>query len=378
MKDQLNVAQQTTGAGRIAAQAEATRVELLRQGKTQEEASAVASAQQAISKAQVNAAILEQVHNIDQQTQLLRVQGTAQEGIVRAAQAYDNAMRAGADSTVAATLKASILRQEMEKAARASQQAFEAADRASQAAFKASVSAVGGTFNPTTGSVTSPFGENTSVLASGIQVPTYDFGGRHYADLSGGNWIKYIGYKENLAQAEALQKQMKTGPMDILAAKAGASNLYDEATRNQYQMKLLQLQRINEPNPFKRQVIDIQIQDLIAAMNKNTEAVDANTAVTLNPLYSSGHGALAIGYYKAATGLDMMVRGGTPGVDSVPVHIMAQQGERVTVRPQGSNDNNRSSVTTIINVSGNDTPQRRRSARQIAQNFVASQRAVTG
>jgi hypothetical protein len=382
MNDQLAVAEKHGAAAKLRSQEEATTRELIRQGTDAEEAGTIAAKQRQISEAQINESYHERTRTLQEQNELLRAQNAgasdSELARIRAAQVYRDAIRDGASSTEAAAAAAATLQNGLLKAAQNAERMAKAEDAASQAEFKASVSAVGGTFNPTTGSVTSPFGENTSVLASGIQVPTYDFGGRHYADLSGGNWIKYTGYKENLAQAEALQKQMKTGPMDILAAKAGASNLYDEATRNQYQMKLLQLQRINEPNPFKRQVIDIQIQDLIAAMNKNTEAVDANTAVTLNPLYSSGHGALAIGYYKAATGLDMMVRGGTPGVDSVPVHIMAQQGERVRVIPSGSNDNNRSSVTTIINVSGNDTPQRRRSARQIAQNFVASQRAVTG
>jgi hypothetical protein len=56
------------------------------------------------------------------------------------------------------------------------------------------------------------------------------------------------------------------------------------------------------------------------------KAADANTAAavaTLNPLYTQGHDALAIEHYHAANGLDGAAQGGSPGVDSVPIHIMA-------------------------------------------------------
>jgi len=73
------------------------------------------------------------------------------------------------------------------------------------------------------------------------------------------------------------------------------------------------------------------------------KATDANTAATvaaLNPLYTQGHDALAIGYCHAANGLDGEAQGGVPGVDSVPIHIMAMPGEPIRVGPPAMVANN--------------------------------------
>jgi hypothetical protein len=130
---------------------------------------------------------------------------------------------------------------------------------------------------------------------------------------------------------------------------------------------------------------DQNIVSLMNSINQLKQATDSNTAATaatLNPLYSQGHGALAIGYYKAATGLDGLVQGPS-GVDQVPVHMMLTAGERVQVTPQGqsqnSNDNSRSSHTTIVQSFDFRGAQSnsRRSSRQYAQGFGQTAAAMS-
>jgi hypothetical protein len=68
----------------------------------------------------------------------------------------------------------------------------------------------------------------------------------------------------------------------------------------------------------------------------------------------------------------MTVRGGIPGVDSVPIHIMAQQGERVQVTPAGQSAGNDNSKTTVVNVTqniGGGGSNSRRSMRQLSQKY---------
>jgi hypothetical protein len=68
----------------------------------------------------------------------------------------------------------------------------------------------------------------------------------------------------------------------------------------------------------------------------------------------------------------MMVKGGIPGVDSVPIHIMAQQGERVRVDPVGSvsNDNSKSTVVNMYNYFGGSGSSTRRSERSMVQTYA--------
>lgn len=389
LERQLEIAKAHTGQKKLEVIEQQRIKELVEQTGSLEAARTIAGKERQIQQENINASVEQQTKAIRQQTELMR---SGFDPVVQAAQAYKNAIDDGASRTQAAALRAAVLANAMLRAEQAAEKMAAALDQASEAEFAAKISALGGTINQVTGTVTTPQGSN--VVGKGADSGIYDLKvvAREVSRLFN-DYAKNIGNtgpaipgryatpqeiaNRQIYEAFTLPRQINQGQIDVLNAKGGASNLYDEKTRTQFQLDALKLQNAFEADPFKRQQIQIQIADLTAAMNKNTDAVDANTAATLNPLYSSGHGALAIGYYKAAGGMDMAVRGGTPGVDSVPIHIMAQQGERVRVIPNGSNDN-RPSVTTIINVSGEDTPQRRRSARQRAQGFVSSQMAVAG
>lgn len=389
LKDQLNVAQAVGGAAKIAAQEEATRLELIRQGKTEYEAASVAAAQRAVSEAQVTSNIQEQVKAINQQTELMkaaRLGGPQAEARVKAEQAYKNAIDAGADSAAAAALKVAILRQEHEKLAGSIYKVISSEETAAQSMseYGAHISALGGTVNDYLNSVTTPGGSS--------------------ATGKGGDFVTDIGYGIALAN----QKALAEAKVVALQAKASSSNLFDDAQRTLAEIELAQAQKEalqkefdqKHPHAFgmydinlesdrillnaKTDALETRINDLKNATDKNTEATKANT-LSLNPLYSQGHSALKIGYYQAASGLDMMVRGGTPGVDSVPVPIMAQQGERIIVVPPGGrapgNDNAPPPVVSqpmIMNFTfGSDsTSNRRRSMRQFAQGFAQTAAAM--
>jgi hypothetical protein len=158
------------------------------------------------------------------------------------------------------------------------------------------------------------------------------------------------------------------------------SNLYD-LKNSQTSDKGLQISNLQSemawlntlPETIAR---DQQITSLQQSIDQLKGAVNANTAATLNPLYSQGHGALAIGYYHAANGLDGVAQGGTPGVDSVPIHIMAMPGEPIKVGAAAIAANNNtpqpaqpSVVVQNFDFSGTNTNNARRSRRQFAQGF---------
>lgn len=128
-----------------------------------------------------------------------------------------------------------------------------------------------------------------------------------------------------------------------------------------------------QPETIARDQQIVQLNDSIKQLKQATDANTAATAATLNPLYSQGHGALAIGYYKAAGGLDVVAQGPTSG-DQIPFMAMINGGERVTVQTEAqqraANSNSRSVVNNNTFVFNNaKTSNARRSYRQFAQGF---------
>jgi hypothetical protein len=121
---------------------------------------------------------------------------------------------------------------------------------------------------------------------------------------------------------------------------------------------------------------DQQITSLQQSIDQLKGAVNANTAATLNPLYSQGHGALAIGYYHAANGFDGVAQGPTSG-DQVPFHAMVNGGERIQITPAGQSGTKQSGggapvVNNVFNIGSGTTNNSRRSARQVAQGYAQS------
>lgn len=131
------------------------------------------------------------------------------------------------------------------------------------------------------------------------------------------------------------------------------------------------------PETISRDQKIVSLQQSIDQLKNATDANTAATQATLNPLYSQGHGALAIGYYKAASGLDLVAQGPT-SEDQIPFHAMINGVERVLIQTpaQQAANNNRPAasvapVTIVQNfdMRGVSTNNARRSQRQFAQGF---------
>jgi hypothetical protein len=121
LKNQAAAAAAVTGSEQISAQASATYNQLKHDGVDASIASAVASQQEANARARASAIVREQAHQIENQTEMMKVQGTAQEATTAAAQAYDTAIRSGADHLAASALYSATLANNLERARQAEQ-----------------------------------------------------------------------------------------------------------------------------------------------------------------------------------------------------------------------------------------------------------------
>lgn len=117
LQNQRDVASAITGQQQIAAQAEATKNQLIHDGVDGYTAQRIASEQMEQSVAKVNAGIEQQVFSLKQQTDLIYARQNGTEATVKAEQAYTNAIRAGADESEAARLRNATLTNEEAKAA---------------------------------------------------------------------------------------------------------------------------------------------------------------------------------------------------------------------------------------------------------------------
>ncbi len=288
MQNTLPVAQAWTEAGRMLAQYQATYNNLLDQGKTKEEAAALAAEQYALAKAAAVASAQKLVQASEDNLDKIRAEGTGMEAVVASAIAYRDAIQAGATATQAAAIATNTLEASLIQAARAADKiAVDMANAAVSAAQAAEVARLNrSVFEPRT----MPTGQLSFVADPNLNV-SYLGGGRGYN-------------------------------MDV-GVTPGASDL----------------QQLYDARDAKaRQDLEAMQQQQLTAMQSLTQATEANTAATvastasLNPLYSEGHGALAIGYYHAASGLDMVAQGPTFG-DTVPFHAMVNGGERIQITP---------------------------------------------
>lgn len=326
----------------------------------------------------------------------IKAQGTGMEGVVDASIAYRNAIEGGATAMQANVIAANTLEASMLRASQAAQQVAQSATDAANGTQNGiltpqSAMSLGGglsgkpsDFAPGTMTQSGQFSLH-SALGSGVQ---------------GNGWGISVGpaiVEKSSAQAASLTSlgtannilSQGGGLDDVLSAMrtqqfsdgpdiSTVGSLYDlknsqtndvSVKRANLQEEMAWLQTLPETIARDQSIISLQ-----QAIDQLTNATDANTAATsatLNPLYSQGHGALAIGYYKAAGGLDLMAQGPTSG-DQVPFHAMVNGGERITITPPGksSNDNSRQVINNNNFVFNNtSTSNARRSQRQFAQGF---------
>jgi hypothetical protein len=331
-----------------------------------------------LSQAKATASVERQVQSLNDSTTMIKAQQNGTEATAAAGIAYKNAIATGASDTAASALSAATLANYAAKAAASTQQMAAASQQAAQAfetASRATITAQGGQDNaafgggqghmdPQFGAVVGTPGSFVSTIHRTVAPPSSDqminlslgYGGLDAAIATAGQY-------EDLGSIKNLYDLKNAQTTDV---GSQASNLRAE-------IALLN----TLPETIAR---DQQIVTLTQSINQLTTATNASTAATaatLNPLYTQGAGALAIGYYHAATGLDGIV-GGSGGTDSQAFHAMLTPGERVTVTPPGQSSPQQSGsagqpvVNNVFNIGTGTTNNARRNARQVAQGYAQS------
>lgn len=419
LRDQYAVASASDAQGRISAQGAATYNQLLRQGVDASIASAVAAQQEANARAQVYNQMQKAVQASQDQLDLVNAQATGQEANVRATIAYRDAMQAGATATQAAAIWSNTLQANLQQAAIAAakleiQSAQDLNSKISGAVYDSAGNLVGinngtGGGSPSTGGRPSYFNTDGKQYTSVGGDPRLDqflrtlakqenlgISGLVDTAYSGGDLVAAIKAVKNAPNTYGAEPVMaaslarkgydlnailgpqrstiddKISQMDTLVQLQNAkTNNKDEQVAN-LKAEMDWLQAL--PETISRDQKIVSLQQSIDQLKNATDANTAATAATLNPLYSQGHGALPqIGYFHAASGLDVIAQGPTVG-DQVPFKAMVNGGERIRIETpsqQAENDSRQSSQTVTNNFVFNDTKTSsdRRVRRQLAQGF---------
>ena len=109
LSQQTALAQARNGAEQINLQYQQTITNLMGQGKTAAEATAVAEAQRALSLAQINAGLDQQLKSLQEQAEVMRGATDLDKARIKAAQDYQKAVDAGADSLKAGAVAAQTI-----------------------------------------------------------------------------------------------------------------------------------------------------------------------------------------------------------------------------------------------------------------------------
>lgn len=322
LRSQLAVSQAITGQQQIQAQAAATYNALLLKHVDERKAEEFVMQQIANAQAEASSAVEKQTRSIKDQTALIYARMRGDEAQVAAAQAYKNAIESGADSASAAALSAATLESYTARAAEQAQRYADQMAAAAESAYQASrIGGAGG----------SAMANMFTSERNAFSAPTSQYG-------------------SNVSGTPGGFTTQNPSPVAVSPNPVG----------NEWSTPFYWVNRLS--NSMDR--LDTSVKDL-------SKTIDA----TLNPLYSAGHSAMPqIGYYHAASGLDMIARGPTSG-DRVPFHAMVNGGERITITPAG-NDNKRTyNVSNNFNF-GNASPGSRRTRKQVAQGFNSSMRLM--
>jgi hypothetical protein len=325
-----------------------------------------------------------QVDSLKDQNDLLKARQNGTEATVSAAIAYKNAIAAGANETEAAAIQALTLKNNMLQAADAAQQISSAQLGAGMHIVGAAMTMAPGVPDENSGSYLNPtpggasfFSEPSTMGQGGSSRSEFFIPARAQTnmqawwtdpELIGGIFkgIKGPDLDELRRQDEARRNAERSGQIQYLSG----GTREEKISAMEMEIAELGLGLAENPGNFWQiKSLERELEKLRNSVDENTEALNK---VTLNPLYN-GRDALRVGYMGAASGLDMMVKGGIPGVDSVPIHIMAQQGERVQVtRPGESAATNDNSKTVVVNntISVVETKTTsRRNSRQLGQKY---------
>ncbi|WP_141340914.1 phage tail length tape measure family protein [Bradyrhizobium sp. USDA 3458] len=427
LQDQYAVAAARTPLQAASAQAAATENALLRQGVDLEIARAVASQQYANAAAQIYEANQKTVQASQDNLDKIQAQGTGMEGVVASTIAYRDAIQAGATATQAAAIAANTLQASMQQAANAAaavevKSAQDLNSKISGAVYNSEGALVGinngiGVGSPSTGGRPSNFNIDGKQYTSDAGNPLVNYllrqqqqqeklgiqSGVDSAFQSGGLAAAFAAAKgaPNMLGADpGLAAQFAKSGYDLNTILGQQTSVIDDKITAIDNLTQLQNAKTNDkgqqianlqaemdwlqslPETISRDQKIVSLQQSIDSLKNATDANTAVTQATLNPLYSQGHGALPqIGYFHAASGLDVVAQGPSTG-DQIPFKAMVNGGERITIstRDQQANDNiTRQAPATIVqNFDFRGTQNNsRRTVRQFVQGFGQTAAAMS-
>jgi hypothetical protein len=298
---QLPVVQAITGAQQMAAQYAADYANALAVGKSQADALAIATMNLEKAQAAATASVLQQVEALKDQNALLKVQGTAQEGRVRAAIAYKNAIASGADETAAAALRSETLKNNMLQA------------RASAGGMADSLRAVSGI----TATIASDL-QNASAAVAGISNAGFqDAGSQGWENRSGSN--------------------PSFGNIDQTGPAAGGAVAYSNAG---YRMYLARQRLMTDPNvesvtaapgSYRLSVVYKDLTTAVVDLKDSTDALNKTNQDLLSPYYSQDPRTSKIGFRSQgmASGGYVEVPGAPSANDNYVAMIPMASSERL-------------------------------------------------
>lgn len=349
LQNQAAVSAAVTNDEKIRAQAQATYNQLIHDGVDKAIALAVAAQQEANARAQATAAVEEQTHQVEQQTELIYARLRGVEATVKAEQAYENAIRSGADAQAASALQAAVLANEnakqVERAAQAADAMADAMARAAEEAARiryemayipfgfewVGLGQVGAgintqlwqtasgqysQFNPqgyqsqTTSPMKASFdamygpgGYDPQTLLPNAQGKVYLFGNQFNQALknAGGNLplgiMSLINQPSNLFTGD----ESDTGKLEIL--KRGINLMSPQDQANTLRSLLVELKSAPQTLQTAEITKDLndQLEQLTRATDANTDATNSMTDV-LSPFYSSDPRRTHLGFRAFAGG----------------------------------------------------------------------------
>lgn len=409
MQNALPVARAWTEAGKMKAQYEATYLDLLNKGKTQEEARAVAAKQFELSQAAAQASAQKMVQSSEDNLAKIQAQGTEMEGVVASSIAYRDAIQAGASATQAAAIAANTLQANLLQAAKAADQVAQSTYAAKTAADEAAQAKFG------------HFGQQANFFSG--DTGTHDITGirNDYLNLGGQDAQSTYNLTADRISQTASLALMTGGFQAALAAvtalpnTTGADAFVQLANRGGYNVEqlfgaerstvpdkistidsLFQSQpgdktannnaeiaylRSNLPASIERDTKIAELTQAIGGLTTSTDSLNRTNQDLLSPYYTQDPRTSHIGFRSQgmASGGEFTVPGGYSSNDNMVGTIPLASGEIVSVRRPGD-----ASATTQVHIvnnisigAGANVDQFKRTLFQNTQNTVRQIRAAS-
>jgi hypothetical protein len=318
MQNMLPVAQAVTGAQKMAAQYAADYANELDRGRSAIEAEALASAKLEASQAAATASVLNQVHSLEQSTEMIKAQANGTEAIVASSQAYDNAIRSGASATAAAALSAATLDNYMTKAA------IEA-DKVAQSAYDAMVAMHKGqgVFTPL-----DPYKLATGATGASLtsSIPVVQTAGGYYA---------------------------ANDPINMaIAAQQQAGTLNAQQNQTQQDAASSQMARLILNGMSPQAAAAEALKSSIDNLTNSTDNLNATNQELLSPYYTQDPRTSHIGFRSQgmASGGYVDVPGGISSNDNMIATVPVASGERIYIDPANSKRGTASGGSLTINI----------------------------